>query len=67
MKFDNVIVSPHSAGATQQARANLATISAEQIIDILDGKRPPRILNPEVWSEFQRRFERIFGFRPADA
>jgi len=67
LKFDNVIVSPHSAGATRQARANLATISAEQIIDIIDGKRPPRILNPEVWSEFQRRFERIFGFRPADA
>jgi D-3-phosphoglycerate dehydrogenase len=65
LKFDNVIVTPHAAGATIQARTNLAKIAAEQILDILDGKRPPRILNPEVWPDFQRRFERTFGFRPA--
>jgi D-3-phosphoglycerate dehydrogenase / 2-oxoglutarate reductase len=64
LAFDNVIVSPHSAGATKQARTNLATMSAEQILDILDGKRPPRILNPDVWPVFARRFERTFGFAP---
>ncbi|HUB94728.1 MAG TPA: NAD(P)-dependent oxidoreductase [Stellaceae bacterium] len=65
LAFDNVIVTPHAAGATKQARTNLAKIAAEQILDILDGKRPPRILNPDVWPHFQRRFESTFGFRPA--
>jgi D-3-phosphoglycerate dehydrogenase len=64
LQFDNVIVSPHVAGATHQARRNLAVIAAEQILDILDGKRPPRMLNPEVWPVFARRFERTFGFAP---
>ena len=64
LALDNVIVSPHSAGVTKQARANLATMAAEQILAILDGKRPPRMLNPEVWPAFARRFERTFGFAP---
>ncbi len=64
LKFDNVIVSPHVAGATRQARKNLAMMAAEQIVDILDGKRPPRMLNPEVWPVFAKRFERTFGFAP---
>ena len=64
LAFDTVIASPHSAGATMEARTNLAKIAAEQILDILDGKRPPRLLNPEVWPAFCRRFEATFGFRP---
>jgi D-3-phosphoglycerate dehydrogenase len=64
LKFDNVIVSPHVAGATQQARRNLAVMAAEQILAILDGKRPPRMLNPEVWPVYAKRFERTFGVAP---
>ena len=64
LAFDNVIVSPHSAGATKQARQNLAALAAEQIIAMLDGKRPPRLLNPEVWPVYCERFERAFGFSP---
>lgn len=64
LQFDNVIVSPHVAGATMQARKNLAVIAAEQILDILDGKRPPRMLNPAVWPTFAQRFARTFGFAP---
>jgi phosphoglycerate dehydrogenase-like enzyme len=40
-------------------------LSAEQMLDILDGKRPPRLLNPEVWPAYAARFERIVGFKPA--
>ncbi len=64
LAFDNVIVSPHVAGVTKQARTNLAKIAAEQILDILDGKRPPRLLNPEIWPTYRRRFEHTFGFAP---
>jgi len=30
----------------------------------LDGKRPPRIVNPQVWPAYVKRFEQTFGFRP---
>jgi D-3-phosphoglycerate dehydrogenase len=36
------------------------------MLDILDGKKPPRLLNPEVWPAYQDRFQRIMGFRPED-
>jgi D-3-phosphoglycerate dehydrogenase len=64
LRFDNVIASPHTAGVTVEARATIARIAAEQMLDILDGKRPERILNPEVWPAYCDRFERIMGFRP---
>jgi len=64
MRFDNVLVSPHTAGVTREARLNIARIAAEQMLDILDGKRPPRILNPEVWPRYAERFQRTFGFQP---
>jgi D-3-phosphoglycerate dehydrogenase len=59
--FDNVIVSSHTAGVTHEARQNIATVAAEQIIDLFDGVRAPRILNPEVWDVFSERLERMFG------
>src|SRR4029077_224121 len=64
LQFDNVLASPHTAGVTREARMNMGKIAAEQLLDPLDGKRPPRIINPEVWPAYARRFERIFGFTP---
>ena len=64
LKFDNVIASPHTAGVTKEARANMAKFAAEQLVMILDGKRPPRIINPDVWPAYSKRFERAFGSRP---
>jgi D-3-phosphoglycerate dehydrogenase len=64
LQFDNVLASPHTAGVTKEARENMGRIAAEQMLDALDGKRPPRIINPEVWGDYARRFERTFGFAP---
>jgi D-3-phosphoglycerate dehydrogenase / 2-oxoglutarate reductase len=64
LQFDNVIASPHTAGVTREARANMGKIAAEQMIMTLDGKRPPRIVNPQVWPAYAKRFEQMFGFRP---
>jgi D-3-phosphoglycerate dehydrogenase len=66
LAFDNVLVSPHTAGVTRQSRQNIARIAAEQMLDTLDGKRPPRLLNPEVWPAYCDRFEQIMGFRPEE-
>jgi len=65
LQFDNVLASPHTAGVTREARENMGRIAAEQMLDALDGKRPPRVINPEVWPDYARRFERTFGFAPA--
>jgi D-3-phosphoglycerate dehydrogenase len=65
--LDNVIATPHIAGVTRQARANMGRIAAEQLIMTLDGKRPPRIVNPQVWPHYAERFARTFGFRPQQA
>jgi len=65
LQFDNVLISPHTAGVTREARTNCAKIAAEQVLDILDGKRPSRIINVEAWPSYARRFEHIFGFAPA--
>ena len=64
LQFDNVIASPHTAGVTKEARANMGKFAAEQLILALDGKKPPRMVNPEVWPAYSRRFERTFGIRP---
>jgi len=64
LQFDNVIASPHTAGVTHEARANMGRFAAEQLVLALDGKRPPRMVNPDVWPAYVKRFERAFGFRP---
>ncbi|MGA2289886.1 hydroxyacid dehydrogenase [Bradyrhizobium sp.] len=64
LQFDNVLASPHTAGVTREARANMGRIAAEQMLEALDGKRPARVVNPEVWPGYAGRFERTFGFAP---
>src|SRR5438046_9149911 len=64
LQFDNVLASPHTAGVTREARMNMGRIAAEQVLDALDGRRPPRIVNPEVWPDYVKRFERALGFAP---
>ena len=60
LQFDNVLASPHTAGVTHEARENMGRIAAEQLLGALDGKRPPRIINPEVWPRYSERFASYF-------
>jgi D-3-phosphoglycerate dehydrogenase len=66
LKFDNVLVSPHTAGVTKETRFNMGRIAAEQILDAIDGKPVGRKVNPEVWPGYARRFARQFGFMPQE-
>ena len=59
LAMDNVFATFHTAGVTHEARRNMASISAEQILGLLAGERPPRLINPEVWPAFTARFEAI--------
>jgi D-3-phosphoglycerate dehydrogenase len=67
LQLDNVIASPHTAGLTPEARRTMGRIAAEQMLACLDGKRPPRLINPEVWPAYAAGFERAFGFAPEAA
>jgi len=64
MGFDNVIVSAHTAGVTREARIRMGQFAAEQMLDALDGKPVTRVINPQVWPDYAKRFERTFGFKP---
>jgi D-3-phosphoglycerate dehydrogenase / 2-oxoglutarate reductase len=64
LQLDNVLASPHTAGVTKEARENMGRIAAEQLLDALDGGRPPRLINPEAWPAYAERFRQAFGVAP---
>jgi D-3-phosphoglycerate dehydrogenase len=64
LALDNVIATHHTAGITHDSRDNMRDWNAQQVIGILRGERPPRLVNPEAWPRFAERFERIFGISP---
>jgi D-3-phosphoglycerate dehydrogenase len=48
-KFPNVLVSPHVAGMSVEANRKLAVAVARNLIDALEGRRPPHIADPSAW------------------
>lgn len=65
LKLDNVVVSPHIAGVTFQGYRTNAAAAATQWITIFEGKKPPRLCNPDVWPKYVERYERIFHEQPS--
>lgn len=61
LAMDNVYATFHVAGVTHEARRNMGAISAEQIVGLLAGERPPRLINPEAWPAYLERRARILG------
>lgn len=48
-QLDNIIVSPHSAGVTEQSIFRMASQTAENVLNVLDGKpNPDTVINKEV-------------------
>ncbi|HEX2544744.1 MAG TPA: hydroxyacid dehydrogenase [Ramlibacter sp.] len=61
LAMDNVYATFHTAGVTHEARRNVASIGAEQIVGLLAGERPPRLVNPEAWPAYEKRRAQILG------
>lgn len=47
-ELDNIILSPHSAALTGECVIRMATGAAEGVVDVLAGRRPQFVVNPEV-------------------
>lgn len=61
LALDNVVATPHTAGSTGRAREALGREGANQLLDVLEGKRPPRLVNPDAWEKFVARYEELLG------
>lgn len=48
-QLDNILVSPHSAGVTQESLFRMGAVAAQNILDCFDGKlNPDNVINKEV-------------------
>jgi phosphoglycerate dehydrogenase-like enzyme len=45
----DVVVTPHVAAGTAGAKRRIFESAFEQVMQVLDGARPPHLVNPEVW------------------
>jgi len=55
LALDNVVATFHTAGVSHEGRHNVASLAAEQVVHLLGGGTPPRLVNPEVWERFVQR------------
>jgi D-3-phosphoglycerate dehydrogenase len=48
-KLDNVILTPHMGGYTYEALRDTGMICVQSIVDVIEGRRPQFVVNPEVF------------------
>lgn len=51
LAMPNVILTPHIASATKEARDKMGEQAVSAILDVLSGKKPENLVNPEVWEK----------------
>lgn len=56
LQFDNVIVTPHMAGITDESMMRMGVGAASEAIRVLKGELPVNLRNPEVVELYRRRF-----------
>ena len=50
VKMTNVVLTPHLGSGILEVREKMANIVVDNILAVLEGRRPPNIVNPEVLS-----------------
>lgn len=55
--LDNVILTPHAIAMTQECIRDMGRMAVGSILDVLEGRRPHGLYNPEVWEHpgFRRK------------
>jgi D-3-phosphoglycerate dehydrogenase len=61
LALPNVILTQHTAGVTDESRANITRIAALAFNDAAEGRLPPRIINRDAVPRFAARYEAAFG------
>ena len=51
LAMPNVVVSPHMGTATRETRLAMAMMATDDLLAALAGRRPPHLVNPEVWEK----------------
>jgi len=51
LQMENVILAPHLGSFTQEAMLRMNMQTADQVIMVLNGQRPPNLVNPDVWEK----------------
>lgn len=52
--LDNVVLLPHIASATIEARTNMGLVAVKNILAAMENKLPPNCLNPEVFKKLNQ-------------
>jgi lactate dehydrogenase-like 2-hydroxyacid dehydrogenase len=47
--LDNVVLVPHVGSSTEATRRAMAMTAARNLVAVLDGRKPPNLLNPAAW------------------
>ncbi|GAB4365246.1 MAG: glyoxylate reductase [Calditrichia bacterium] len=50
-RFSNVVLTPHIGSATIETRNEMSRIAARNLIAALEGKKPPFVVNPQVFDK----------------
>jgi glyoxylate reductase len=50
-KMKNVVLAPHLGSAVMDVREAMANVVTDNIMAIIDGRRPPNCINPEVYEK----------------
>ncbi len=50
-KLDNCIVTPHQAGYTYEALERMGLMAIDNMVAVLEGRRPAGVVNPEVYGK----------------
>ncbi len=48
LKRPNVVLAPHLGSASNETRAKMALVAAQNVVALFQGQRPPNMLNPEA-------------------
>lgn len=57
LSMDNVILTPHIAGVTVQGDVLRATQVADRVLDVLAGRKPEGLINPDAWPKLEVRLK----------
>jgi phosphoglycerate dehydrogenase-like enzyme len=49
---EDVVITPHVASATIEGKVRMFRAAFEQVVEVLHGRRPRHLVNPEVWQAF---------------